>query len=138
MTVSNNTFSYNRRIYYANTDAGGIVYYGAYLTIFEEARTEWLRSYGFDQSILAEQYGVLFLVKKIQNLDFIGPARLDDLLTVDCKLAGHTKVSISIEQTAKIDGSNKLLVKGSMDLVCIDAISHKLKRIPQAIIDILL
>jgi acyl-CoA thioester hydrolase len=138
MTAVKNTFRYNRRIYYANTDAGGIVYYGAYLTIFEEARTEWLRSYGFNQSILAEQYEVLFLVKKIHNLDFIGPARLDDMLTVECNLAGHTKVSFSIDQTAKIDGSDKLLVKGSLDLVCIDATSHKLKRIPQAIIDILL
>jgi acyl-CoA thioester hydrolase len=138
MARGKNTFSYNRRIYYANTDAGGIVYYGSYLTIFEEARTEWLRSYGFNQSILVEQYGIIFLVKQIQNLNFISPARLDDMLTVESNLSGNTKISLSIDQAAKINGASKSIVQCSLDLVCIDASSHKLKRIPQSIIDVLL
>lgn len=81
------------RVYYEDTDAGGIVYNGNYLRFAERARTEWLRELGFTQSNLP----VLFVVRKVE-IDFLSPAKLDDLVTVKTSLQNISRASITLEQ----------------------------------------
>jgi acyl-CoA thioester hydrolase len=74
-------FTWPIRVYYEDTDAGGIVFYANYLKYFERARTEWLRACGVDQARLADETGAMFIVRSTA-LDFRAPARLDDVVTV--------------------------------------------------------
>ncbi len=76
-----NGFSWPVRVYYEDTDTGGVVYYANYLKFFERARTEWLRSFGLNQDKLAQEEGLIFVVRRAL-LDFLRPARLDDMLEV--------------------------------------------------------
>ena len=79
-------FTITVRIYYEDTDAGGVVYYANYLKFLERCRSEWLRSIGHDQTDLLRDPGIAFVVRSI-NLEFLKPARLDDLLTVSLEVA---------------------------------------------------
>jgi acyl-CoA thioester hydrolase len=72
-------FTWTVRVYYEDTDAGGIVFYANYLKFFERARTEWLRALGVGQQLMAEEHGALFVVKNT-SVDYHAPARLDDEL----------------------------------------------------------
>ena len=74
-------FTWPVRVYYEDTDIGGVVYYANYLKFFERARTEWLRSFGLNQDKLAQEEGLIFVVRRAL-LDFVRPARLDDMLEV--------------------------------------------------------
>lgn len=84
------------RVYYENTDAGGVVYHAQYLNFFERARTECLRALAFSQQTLLEQ-NLAFVVKKLE-IDYKQPARLDDLLSVETKLSEIKKASMTFEQ----------------------------------------
>jgi acyl-CoA thioester hydrolase len=79
MSAASSPFDWNIRVYYEDTDTGGVVFYANYLKFFERARTEWLRSFGFQQQHLAETTGAIFVVKNT-NVDYLSPARLDDEL----------------------------------------------------------
>jgi len=81
------------RVYYEDTDAGKVVYYGNYLRFAERARTEWLRDIGFNQS----QLDIFFIVRKVE-IDYLSPARLDDLITVETSLQNIGKASINMSQ----------------------------------------
>src|SRR5258708_2301014 len=89
------TFDWPLRVYYEDTDAGGIVFYANYLKFFERARTEWLRACGIDQRTLAESDGVLFVVKRTA-LDYSAPARLDDLIHVVSRIERLGRASVVI------------------------------------------
>ncbi|HRC61225.1 MAG TPA: YbgC/FadM family acyl-CoA thioesterase, partial [Candidatus Propionivibrio aalborgensis] len=90
---SPHAFTITVRIYYEDTDAGGVVYYANYLKFLERCRSEWLRSIGHDQTDLLRDPGIAFVVRSI-NLEFLKPARLDDLLTVSLEVEKITRSQI--------------------------------------------
>jgi acyl-CoA thioester hydrolase len=110
-------FSWPVRVYYEDTDAGGIVYYGNYLKFMERARTEWLRSRGIDVARLADTDRLMFTVRAI-TLDFLKPARLSDNLDVSVAVGRIRKVSVELEQTVVRAGD--VLCTGQVRLACVD------------------
>jgi acyl-CoA thioester hydrolase len=92
--------SFPIRVYYEDTDAGGIVYYANYLKFAERARTEALRLTGIEQSDLLKEEKIAFAVRRCE-IDFLKPAKLDDLLTIDTRINDISKVSITMQQTIR-------------------------------------
>jgi acyl-CoA thioester hydrolase len=92
-------FSWQVRVYYEDTDSGGVVYYANYLRFFERARTEWLRSIGVDQHALAREQGLQFVVRRAE-LEFVRGARLDDLLDVTVSLEVKKRTYVILAQRA--------------------------------------
>jgi acyl-CoA thioester hydrolase len=129
-------FSWPLRIYWEDTDAGGIVFYANYLKFFERARTEWLRSLGIEQHSLREQTGGMFIVSETQ-VRYLQPARLDDELIVTAALADKGRASMVIRQQAflKSAGGHRLLAEASIRIGWVDTTSLKPKRIPSSILD---
>ena len=87
------------RVYYEDTDAGGVVYYANYLKFMERARTEWLRTRGFEQDVLIKEQDLVFAVRSL-SIDYLRPARLDDLLQVRVTVSELRRASIVFEQTS--------------------------------------
>lgn len=100
------------RVYYEDTDAGNVVFYGNYLKFAERARTEWLRDLGFNQSNL----DVLFVVRKVE-IEYLHPARLDDEITVETSLQNMSRASITLTQNFYL--GSKELTKMNVVLVCV-------------------
>jgi acyl-CoA thioester hydrolase len=122
------------RVYYEDTDAGGIVFYANYLKFFERARTEWLRAAGVNQQVLKEAHGVIFVVKSTA-VDYHAPARLDDELkiTVEVRRLGRASVQF-VQQALRVDGEQEtLLVSGEIKVGCIDAHTLRPCEIPEAV-----
>jgi acyl-CoA thioester hydrolase len=115
------------RIYWEDTDAGGVVYYANYLKFFERARTEWLRALGVEQQALRDATGAIFVVADAQ-VKYLAPAKLDDLLTVTVKMVERGQASMVIEQQAWRGGT--LLVDGRFRIGCVDGTTLRPKRIP--------
>jgi acyl-CoA thioester hydrolase len=111
-------FTWTVRVYYEDTDTGGIVYYANYLKFFERARTEWLRAAGFEQRRLSEEFGLQFVVIRI-DCEYRQPARLDDLLEIDLRVARTGRVSIVFEQNAR--RADTVLATARVKAGCIDA-----------------
>ena len=131
-------FVFPIRIYWEDTDAGGIVFYANYLKFFERARTEWLRSLGIQQQSLKEQSGGMFVVSETQ-IKYFSPARLDDLLEVTAQTAEAGRASLVLAQQAwlTLDGERKLLAEGTIRIGWVDSITLKPGRIPAAILEAL-
>ena len=121
-------FRWGSRVYWEDTDGGGIVYYGNYLRFLERARTEWLRSLGFSQLKLAEEPGVLFAVVSL-NIEYRRPAKLDDELVITCEPAIEGSASVRFAQRI-FRGADELLVEASVRVACIDARTLRPKRLP--------
>lgn len=121
-------FRWASRVYWEDTDGGGIVYYGNYLRFLERARTEWLRSLGFSQLKLAEEPGVLFAVVSL-NIEYRRPAKLDDELIITCEPAIEGSASVRFVQRI-YRGADELLVEASVRVACIDARTLRPKRLP--------
>jgi acyl-CoA thioester hydrolase len=121
-------FRWASRVYWEDTDGGGIVYYANYLRFLERARTEWLRSLGFSQLQLAEEPGVLFAVVSL-NIEYRRPAKLDDELVTTCEPAMEGSASLRFAQRI-FRGANELLVEASVRVACIDARTLRPKRLP--------
>jgi len=129
-----NPFRWASRVYWEDTDGGGIVYYGNYLRFLERARTEWLRSLGFSQLELAKEPGVLFAVVSL-NIEYRRPARLDDQLVITCEPAVEGAATIRFAQQIYrgVDvelTKDVLLVEASVRVACIDARTLRPKRLP--------
>jgi acyl-CoA thioester hydrolase len=127
-------FRWASRVYWEDTDGGGIVYYGNYLRFLERARTEWLRSLGFSQSELAREPGVLFAVVSL-NIEYRRPARLDDELLITCEPAVEGAASIRFAQRIYRGADTALtkdglLIEASVRVACIDARTLRPKRLP--------
>jgi acyl-CoA thioester hydrolase len=122
------------RVYWEDTDAGGIVYYANYLRFLERARTEWLRSLGWDQGTLANEYGVLFVVRSAA-LDFLRPARLDDVLRVEVAVAATGAATIEFEQ--RIERCSEVLVTARVKIACVRIAAFQPARIPRKVRDAL-
>jgi acyl-CoA thioester hydrolase len=128
-------FRWASRVYWEDTDGGGIVYYGNYLRFLERARTEWLRSLGFSQRELAEKPGVLFAVVSL-NIEYRRPAKLDDELAITCEPAVEGAASIRFAQqiyrgAAAALTKDALLVEASVRVACVDARTLRPKRLPE-------
>ncbi len=110
------------RVYYEDTDAGGVVYHSQYLNFMERARTESLRSLGFEQTALKEQFGVLFVVRSV-NLQYKKPARLNDMLQIETILTSVGRSLFTFEQ--QIKRGDELLNLATVEVVCVDATQFK-------------
>ncbi len=112
-------FEWKVRVYYEDTDAAGVVFYANYLRYMERARTEWLRQLGFEHHRLLDEYGVLFAVKKLA-IDYIMPARLDELLTIQSHFVNHRGASINFKQQITNDDET-LLSQAEVKVACLNA-----------------
>ncbi|OOG25613.1 tol-pal system-associated acyl-CoA thioesterase [Thioalkalivibrio denitrificans] len=133
---ANGAFIWPVRVYYEDTDAGGVVYYANYLRFMERARTEWLRHLGFDQDRLAREQGLLFAVRSVM-LDYLLPARLDDELEVSASVQPPGRASIRFAQTVvRVSGPNapELLTRGEVKIACLDAGDFRPRSIPDPIL----
>ena len=124
-------YSHRCRVYYEDTDAGGIVYYVNYLKFMERARTERLRSLGFAQSQLAGE-DLLFVVHSSQAR-YHAPARLDDELLVSAEVVEIKRASLRFEQQVRRAGDAVLLCEGQFVVACVRAESLKPRPIPEAL-----
>jgi acyl-CoA thioester hydrolase len=126
-------FVFPVRVYWEDTDGGGVVYYANYLKFMERARTEWLRSLGFEQGALREQFAILLVVARVEA-NYKRSAKLDDALNVSCKILERGRASITFEQNIRRASDNELLVEGLTRVGCIDASSFKPKPMPDVIV----
>jgi len=129
-----NIFTWPIRVYWEDTDAGGIVFYANYLKYFERARTEWLRALGLEQRVLQETTGCIFVVSEA-NIKYLRSARLDDQLLVTAQLADLGRSSFTIRQEARLlaqtsEGASTLLCTGSVRIGWVDGKTMKPARIP--------
>jgi acyl-CoA thioester hydrolase len=133
---STTPFRWPVRVYWEDTDAGGIVFYANYLKFFERARTEWLRHLGVGQQRLREEVGGMFVVTDTA-LRYHRPARLDDLLVVTAAITESGRASITIAQTASLQGldgrPDTLLCEGSIRIGWVGAADLRPQRLPPTI-----
>lgn len=119
------------RVYYEDTDSGGVVYYANYLKFMERARSEWLRSLGYEQDELNEKEGVIFAVRSIQ-LDYKKPARFNDLLHVTAQVIKQGKASITFfQQITKAHSDGSVLCEGQIKIACLDSKTMRPVPIPE-------
>lgn len=124
-------FAWPVRIYWEDTDAGGIVYYANYLKFMERARTEWLRAAGIEQLPLKEQHGLMFVVVDIEA-HYRRPARYGDELQVTCAVAERTRASFTFQQRIYRGGlDGELLVEGKVRVACLDAVNLRPTALPK-------
>lgn len=115
----------NIRVYYEDTDTGGVMYYANYLKFFERGRTEWLRRLGVNQSELSARQHCLFVVRKVE-IQYRKPAKLDDLLEIRSKISHIGSASISFDQAALCN--QDLLCDSAIQVCCVDV--HTLRPTP--------
>ena len=121
-------FHWPVRVYYEDTDAGGVVFYANYLKFFERARTEMLRSMGFEQDKLITEQKLVFVVRSVQ-IDYLKPARFNEAIDVTAEVTLAKKVSLNFEQIITRDGD--VLCKGNVRIACLDIETMKPKTIPE-------
>ncbi len=133
------TFEFPIRVYYEDTDAGGVVFYANYLKFFERARTEWLRSAGVSQERVTSETGLIFVVRHTA-VDYLAPARLDDRLVVRSRLVRLGRVSVQFFQEAwrladetEVSGAPELLASASIKVGCVERASLQAQAIPASI-----
>lgn len=124
-------FTWPVRVYYEDTDAGGVVFYANYLKFFERARTEWLRAVGYSQDALAQSQDLIFVVRST-TVDYLAPARLDDELKLTVTVEQIRNASMTFSQEAwRTQGSeHQLLTQGRITIVCVNATSFRPQSIP--------
>lgn len=130
--VHKNEFNLQVRVYYEDTDAGGVVYHSNYLNFMERARTEWLRHIGFEQHTLIEQDEILFAVRHI-NIDFHKPARFNELLNVKTHITDQRKASLVFEQIIS-NQAEEIICKARIKIACLNCKTMKPEPIPETII----
>ena len=123
-------FTHTLRVYWEDTDAGGIVFYANYLKFFERARTEWLRSRGIEQHALREAYATIFVVAETR-VRYMAPARLDDVVDVSVVPRSMGRASMTVHQQAR--RGVELLAEGEIRIGCVDAATLKPRRFPDAV-----
>lgn len=119
------------RVYYEDTDCAGIVYHASFLRFMERARTEWLRSHGFDLPDLRIEHGVLFTVSRLR-IEYLQPAQFNDLLDVGLKLTRFGGASLLLDQNA-YRKPRELLCRAEVRIACVDATTMRPRPIPQAV-----
>ncbi len=144
MNAASSPFDWKIRVYYEDTDTGGVVFYANYLKFFERARTEWLRRFGFQQQHLAATTGAIFVVKNT-HVEYLSPARLDDELRLTVVVEKLRNASMEFIQEAwrlpsgdggtACDGEARLLARGSITVVCVDQDSFRPRPIPAQLLN---
>jgi acyl-CoA thioester hydrolase len=125
----NAAFSWPVRVYYEDTDSGGVVYYANYLRFLERARTEWLRAAGFEQTQLLSDFNVIFVVRSV-TIEYLRPAVFNDLLQVTATPAKISRSSIDIAQTVERE---ETLVTAQVKIVAVDGTRFKPVSIPTSV-----
>jgi acyl-CoA thioester hydrolase len=120
------------RVYYEDTDAGGVVFYANYLRYMERARTEWLRSLGFEQDALMRDPGILFAVRRVE-LEYEQPARFNEQLRVVSELGAVAGASLDFVQRVERAADGAVLCRGTIKVACLRAADMRATRIPAAI-----
>lgn len=124
-------FHWPVRVYYEDTDAGGVVFYANYLKFFERARTEMLRSMGFEQDQLIIEQKLIFAVRSVQ-IDYLQPARFNESLDVSAEIILAKKVSLNFAQIITRD--RDILCKGTIRIASLDSETMKPKAIPETLL----
>ena len=125
-------FRHPVRVYWEDTDAGGIVFYANYLKFFERARTEWLRALGHSQQEMVDTTGCMFVVQET-SVRYVKPARLDDVLTITVDVRERGRASLRIAQQAWC--GDRLLAEGEIRIGCVERATMKPHRIPGPIFE---
>ena len=125
-------FDLQVRVYYEDTDAGGVVYHSHYLNFMERARTEWLRHIGFEQNALIEHDKILFAVRKV-NIDFHKPALFNDLLNIKTRVIHTRRASLVFEQII-VNQSEENICKAEIKIACLNSRTMKPEPIPENIL----
>jgi acyl-CoA thioester hydrolase len=120
------------RVYYEDTDAGGVVFHANYLKFFERARTEMLRAIGYEQDELIATEGIIFAVRSVQ-VDYLSPARFNEQLQVSTEVSLTKKASLTFEQV--ITRGDNVLCKGIIRVACLDAQGMRPKAIPEKLLE---
>ncbi|MFQ6022472.1 MAG: tol-pal system-associated acyl-CoA thioesterase [Acidiferrobacterales bacterium] len=123
-------FSMPVRVYYEDTDAGGVVYYANYLKFMERARTEWLRTLGFEQDALSREDGVIFAVRAMR-VDFLRPGRFNDVLQATVSISRAGGASLTFLQEIQRDSTT--LCQAEVKVACLDVESFAPRSIPERI-----
>jgi len=136
---SHQTFVLPVRVYYEDTDAGGVVYHSNYINFFERARTEWLRQLGYELDELAQNEQLIFVVRAL-SCDYLRPAKFNDELFVSAEIIKLGKTSIQFEQKVMRASTNpniecEVLAKGTVTVVSVHAIKFKPIRLPKQIME---
>ena len=134
------------RVYYEDTDSGGVVYYANYLKYLERARTEWLRNLGIEQDVLAKSAGVIFAVRAL-TIEYLRPARFNEQLYAGAAVGGRRAASLTFLQrvvradnavapddAAALDAAEALCT-ARVEVVCVDAAGLRPRRIPDFLLD---
>jgi acyl-CoA thioester hydrolase len=127
-------FSHPLRVYWEDTDAGGVVFFANYLKFFERARTEWLRALGFGQERLRTDTGAVFVVADT-SVRYLSPARLDDELAITVHIVDAGRASMNIAQQAW--RRDELLAEGRIRIGCVDAGTFRPRRIPNELLTLI-
>lgn len=127
-------FNWPVRVYWEDTDAGGVVYYANYLKFLERARSEWLRASGFEQDVLRDEAGVVFVVRRVE-VDYLSPARFNDQIDVSVTLLELGRASLVLRQS--LSRGDVRLVEAQVTLACVDATRFKPVKIPAPILQVL-
>ena len=118
------------RVYFQDTDAGGVVYHASYVNFMERARTEWLRTHGYSNAGLMKEFGVVFVVRSLK-LDYLKPALLDDLLSVTAQIKEIGRSRLNLLQS--VLRGNELLTEAEVHLVCVSLQGFKPVSVPEAL-----
>ena len=129
--IPGSAFSWPARVYWEDTDAGGVVYHARYLAFMERARSEWMRALGWDQGVLRDRDDQIFVVRAM-DIDFRAPARLDDQLQVSVRLLECRGASFSVGQRIERDGA--LLVEARVRIAALRASDFRPRPIPDALL----
>jgi len=132
--IQRSMYSNTIRVYYEDTDAGGVVYHSNYLNYMERCRCDWLASLGFDVADLQLNQGVMFVVRAV-NIEFEQPARLFDEITVSASALHVGKVKLVVEQ--KIYNQSQILCKATIKLATLESGSFKLCAMPESLREVL-
>ncbi len=133
-TVKPHRLAMSLRVYYEDTDTAGVVYYAGYLRFLERGRTEWLRALGVEQFQLAQATGLAFAVRSL-NIEYLKPARLDDVLTVVTELESLGRAQVMFAQ--RVERAGELLVEATVRVVCVDTKTMKASPVPKEIRNLL-
>ena len=133
--MTKKAFFWPIRVYYEETDAGGVVYHSNYLHFMERARTEWLRQLGFSQEQCRREQNLLFAVTKME-IQFLAPARLDDTLTVSVLLHSYKQASLTLQQGIHRDSDHRQLIQATVHIVALNN-QFKPTRLPVDLVQVL-
>lgn len=124
-------FTWPVRVYYEDTDSGGMVYHANHLRYFERARTELLRSLGFEQDVLRDEFGIVFVVHSLE-IRYLKPVGFNSQLQIMTRITGHRRASLVFDQRILSDDMQQTYCLATVRVACVDAHSQAPRAIPEA------